>query len=141
MLSQSKIYLWIFFHVSKLFVNDCVLYRVYLGSVLVDLNCVANGHNILWLQQLARDPTITDILRQQFEFTKDVRALQQLLVIISLSLKMFWFYRGNNRDFLFHYLNDYTLVSFIIKMLNILTQPSNVCWVLWDAVTICKTIV
>uniref|UniRef100_K1QBQ5 Origin recognition complex subunit 4 n=1 Tax=Magallana gigas TaxID=29159 RepID=K1QBQ5_MAGGI len=29
--------------------------------------------------QLARDPTITDILRQQFEFTKDVRALQQLL--------------------------------------------------------------
>lgn len=37
MLSQIKIYLWIFFHVSKLFVNDCVLYRVYLGSVLVDL--------------------------------------------------------------------------------------------------------
>lgn len=37
MLSQSKIYLWIFFYVSKLFVNDCVLYRVYLGSVLVDL--------------------------------------------------------------------------------------------------------
>lgn len=34
----------------------------------------------LQVEQLARDPTITDILRQQFEFTKDVRALQQLLM-------------------------------------------------------------
>lgn len=93
------------------------------------------------LQQLARDPTVTDILRQQFEFTKDVRALQQLLVFISLSLNMFWFYRRNNHDLVFNYLNDYTLVSFIFKMLNILSQPSNVCWVLWDDLTVCKTIV
>nr|XP_034338090.1 origin recognition complex subunit 4 [Crassostrea gigas] len=34
----------------------------------------------LQVEQLAKDPTITDILRQQFEFTKDVRALQQLLM-------------------------------------------------------------
>lgn len=34
----------------------------------------------LQVEQLARDPTVTDILRQQFEFTKDVRALQQLLM-------------------------------------------------------------
>lgn len=39
----------------------------------------ANSWN-LQVEQLARDPTVTDILRQQFEFTKDVRALQQLLM-------------------------------------------------------------
>nr|XP_022335108.1 origin recognition complex subunit 4-like isoform X2 [Crassostrea virginica] len=32
------------------------------------------------IEQLTTDPTVLDVLRQQFEFTKDVRALQQLLM-------------------------------------------------------------
>ncbi|XP_062612689.1 origin recognition complex subunit 4-like [Saccostrea cucullata] len=32
------------------------------------------------VEQLSKDPTVVDLLKQQFEYTKDVRALQQLLM-------------------------------------------------------------
>lgn len=65
---------------SQTFEDFIVIFKnlLHLGANFPDQK-YANSWNIQ-VEQLAKDPTLTDLLRQQFEFTKDVRALQQLLM-------------------------------------------------------------